>query len=349
MKAATTLLALGALMATTAAAQELTMAVDVPTDLGHSTYLGNQTVHHDGGNYSLDFDGPLEGLGPEVNINALDLLESGGFLFSTDAPFDVAGATFEPRDIVSYDGVTFSLFLAGTDLNLSAAADIDGLSRTADGDLVISLAAAEPVGTTDYLSGDLIRVSGLTLSIYLSAQTMGLPPGCNVVGVEVFGADEARVQFDLPVSLDGTSFLPGDIAEYASGAFSLYFRDPAFPAYSAATDFGLPVSPGEVDDLVLGKNGGDLDLSWAAGCGIAASDFAVYEGTLGNFDSHDPNVCSTLGLTSATVAADPGDRYFLVVPLNANFEGSYGVASPETERTQPAGSCVPEQKIRECT
>ena len=60
------------------------------------------------GAWSLRWDGSGDGLGPAVNVNALQLLEDGAFLFSTDAPFDSRGTVYEARDIVRYDGGNFS-------------------------------------------------------------------------------------------------------------------------------------------------------------------------------------------------------------------------------------------------
>ena len=49
--------------------------------------------------------------------------------------------------------------------------------------------------------------------------------------------------------------------------------------------------------------------------------------------------CTTQGLLTKTFPADPGDLYFLVVPLSANREGSYGKNSALVERPQGASAC----------
>ena len=44
--------------------------------------------------------------------------------------------------------------------------------------------------------------------------------------------------------------------------------------------------------------GGDIHLSWGSSCGPQETDYAVYEGILGDFTTHTPVLCSTGGLTA---------------------------------------------------
>ena len=108
-------------------------------------------------------------------------------------------------------------------------------------------------------------------------------------------------------------------------------------------DRGLPGPPLTVARSVQGA---DLDLAWAGACGVA-TDYAVYEGALGEPRSKTPLRCSTGGLTAATITPSPGARFFLVVPRNASAEGSYGHTSDGAERPPDAGACLP-QSIAAC-
>lgn len=112
-----------------------------------------------------------------------------------------------------------------------------------------------------------------------------------------------------------------------------------------------PPSPGAVPDgadvpgaplLVDRLPGGDLELSWGPSCLAEGSDFAVYEGEIGAFASHAPITCSTGGLTQATFAPSLLDAYYLVVPRNASFEGSYGYSSAGADRPVGTSSCLPQ-------
>ena len=80
-------------------------------------------------------------------------------------------------------------------------------------------------------------------------------------------------------------------------------------------------------------------LAWDPSCSPRATDYAVYEGILGDFASHVPRLCSTGGQLSASIPASPGSSYYLVVPIENGLEGSYGVASNGAERPQVGGVC----------
>jgi len=68
----------------------------------------------------------------------------------------------------------------------------------------------------------------------------------------------------------------------------------------------------------------------------------IYRGTLGDFATHSPVTCSTGGNTQAIVAAaDPENRYYLVVPRSPTAEGSYGSDSSGQPRDQGAEACLP--------
>jgi len=106
--------------------------------------------------------------------------------------------------------------------------------------------------------------------------------------------------------------------------------------------FILRLSPlqlgGEFTGLTVRKSGAlDLRLDWGPPCTPALPNFGAYEGTLGNFTSHEPIACF-LGLqTTHTFTPLPGNRYYLVVPNDGNnVEGSYGRDSHGVER--PPGS-----------
>lgn len=107
---------------------------------------------------------------------------------------------------------------------------------------------------------------------------------------------------------------------------------------------GVPFAAGgRVAGLAMARSGASLSLSWSPSCSASDADYAVYEGALGSFTTHHSVVCSTSGATSATIAASPGDAYYLVVPRTASKEGSYGRRSGGTERPAAASACVPQQ------
>ncbi len=165
-----------------------------------------------------------------------------------------------------------------------------------------------------------------------------------LVGYWNFDEGAGQVVADLsPAGNDG--FLGADSA--SSG-------DSADPQWETLT------GPGAVPDgalvpgtpLAVGKNATtstDLDLNWGASCSMAVNDYAVYEGSLGSFDSHVALTCTTGGAIDLTLTPGAGDKYYLVVPLNDDTEGSYGAGVGGAERPRSTAACRPLAVTASCT
>jgi hypothetical protein len=87
--------------------------------------------------------------------------------------------------------------------------------------------------------------------------------------------------------------------------------------------------------------GGNLTLRWSGSCVETDTDYEVYEGQLGDFTSHAPRLCTTAGATTTILTPSAGSSYYLVVPRNSVYEGSYGQDSAG-ERPQGLSSCQPQ-------
>jgi Cu+-exporting ATPase len=91
-----------------------------------------------------------------------------------------------------------------------------------------------------------------------------------------------------------------------------------------------------------------LQLDWQPSCAADDDDYAVYAGTLGQFASHTSELCSTGRATTANLAIPNQDRYYLVVPLDAAQEGSYGTDSAGVERPSGVTRCRLQQIESPC-
>jgi WD40 repeat protein len=107
-------------------------------------------------------------------------------------------------------------------------------------------------------------------------------------------------------------------------------------AGSVPVDALLPGTPLRIERGLEGA----LELTWGASCNAGDTDFAVYEGQLGLPGSHTPRTCGTGGTATWTLdTPGAGNRYYIVVPLNAAFEGSHGRDSGGAERPQGVFPC----------
>jgi len=99
-------------------------------------------------------------------------------------------------------------------------------------------------------------------------------------------------------------------------------------------------SPGVPLTLSPGS-GGQITLNWGASCRPTDTDYAIYEGELGNYYSHGALFCSTGGATSMTFTPTAGSRYYLIVPHQGSVEGSYGTNSGGSQLPQGVPACLP--------
>jgi hypothetical protein len=127
-------------------------------------------------------------------------------------------------------------------------------------------------------------------------------------------------------------------AEYQGISYDHYFSvGGPFPS-GRIPGQGIPGNP----LMVTLEAGGDITLSWDPSCTPGDTDYAIYEGTLGNYYSHEKRFCSTDGMTTKTFTPASGDTYYLVVPNNKVWEGSYGKDSNGLERPFAAFTCMPQ-------
>ena len=172
------------LMSSPLMAQQLTLTPDVPSLLGGTRFLANQTVLYSGGAYTLSFDGSTAGMGPNISIDAITELPNGDLLFSTDTPFlDPGGTWFQPADVVLYSGGLYSLYFAGGSIpGLTALANIDALALDSSGNLVVSFDAPVTVAAVTFDPHDLVQIVGTALTMYFDGSMNGLPVQANISG-----------------------------------------------------------------------------------------------------------------------------------------------------------------------
>ena len=85
-----------------------------------------------------------------------------------------------------------------------------------------------------------------------------------------------------------------------------------------------------------------VSVTRSASCSVGVEDYGIHEGTIGAWYSHDDIDCSDDGADlTEVVNYDAGNVYYLVVPHNANDEGSYGRRSvpplPAPAERPPSG------------
>ncbi len=87
--------------------------------------------------------------------------------------------------------------------------------------------------------------------------------------------------------------------------------------------------------------GASITLDWIFSCSAADNDYGVYEGTIGNWYSHDTQITCTSGLSNNwNFVPGGGNHYYIVVPTDGNTEGSYSTDGSGSQRVPSVNACA---------
>ena len=81
-------------------------------------------------------------------------------------------------------------------------------------------------------------------------------------------------------------------------------------------------------------------MMWNGSCGPNDEDYAIYQGSVGDFTSHAPLTCTTGSAEVIVMTPAAGNLYYLVVPLTVTREGSYGLDGDDDPRPASLAPCL---------
>lgn len=190
-------------------------------------YLPNQIMKSIDAVHSLEVTLPAG-----TELGALHLRTDGTWLFSPAFPLNLDGTDYAPRDIVAYNGTTYSMFLDGSTAGIPEYARIDSLFLDVSANPVISFDTPVNISSTEYSQSDLVTYNA-GFSLYWNAQTAGVPAESNVTGAATDSTGTMVLSFDVPTNIAGTEYLPGQLVQWSSSSgFSNYFVDASWPTFA---------------------------------------------------------------------------------------------------------------------
>jgi hypothetical protein len=152
-----------------------------------------------------------------------------------------------------------------------------------------------------------------------------------------------------PVTIDAGGVAKVVWEDDRSGNVDLYAQN-----VNPDGSLGSPAVPGSIDGMMtMSKSvfSSRLLLYWPESCSHGAENYAIYEGQVGDYYSHEKKDCSDNGGNLfEEISPGVGDTYYLIVPLTASQEGSYGTNSNGSERPPAdAGNvCLASQSLEPC-
>jgi hypothetical protein len=107
------------------------VSFDSPTTIAGITYDPADLVSYIGGGFALFFDASAAGILPGANLISADV-RSGLIVFSLDVATTVAGVTYLPGELISWDGILLAVFDPQPGWPVLRSSRVDGLSFLAD-------------------------------------------------------------------------------------------------------------------------------------------------------------------------------------------------------------------------
>jgi hypothetical protein len=175
----------------------LFLSTDIPATIGSNSFEERDIIKYEPPNFSLYLSGSTLGIPPGTNINAFSISGS-DIYFSVDIPTTLGGMDFTERDLIHYDGSTFSKMLDGAALGIPEGAHINAATRLSDGSIIFSLDIPASIGGISAKANDLIKYDGSSFSLYFSGSDNGIPESANIDGVWVSPSGEILFSLDIP-------------------------------------------------------------------------------------------------------------------------------------------------------
>lgn len=317
---------------------------------------------------------------PELDgIHKMDRF--GSWLFSVESANNLAGglagADADPRDVIRYDATVgvYSFFFCGAAVGIPDGVNVDAvfLDGGDNGNLIVSFDVPVTLGPFTFDPADLVRfvrtgpgcggwaIAAANPDFDASAAGTGIPTSVNMLDAAGVGA--LRIfSLDVPATIGPpvATYLPGQIIAWNGVTYSLYEPLAGWPISDTVDGLSTVGNPGIIP-ATLGVNKtvfpqldtSDIVITWSASCSEGASDYGIYEGTIGAWFSHTAVDCVDNGVPlTEQITPAAGNHYYLVVPHNTMAEGSYGQRQPSpgtfVERPVGAAQCIAVQTVTPC-
>jgi hypothetical protein len=163
-----------------------------------------------------------------AEVTAYALLASGDQLFAMNTTSELAGPVFvQPRDVVRYDGVTYTVEFVGGAAGIPDGAAVDAVSETSGGDLLLSFDTTVDLGGGLVAADeDVVEWNGASFAGVFDGSAEGISESLDVDAVHDVGGGLLGLSFDTSGSVGGIDFDDEDIVEF----------DPSGPTWTVVYD-----------------------------------------------------------------------------------------------------------------
>ena len=114
------------------------LSTDIPVAVSSGSFEEREILYYEFPFFAVFLTGADLGIPKEVNVDAF-AFSGDTVLFSVDIPVSINGEDYTERDLISYDGDSFTKLLDGDTVGIPRGASIDAATLLTDESVVISL------------------------------------------------------------------------------------------------------------------------------------------------------------------------------------------------------------------
>jgi len=289
------------------------LSTDIPVAVGSSSFDKSDIVYYAFPDFAPFLTGADLGIPKGVNVNAF-AFSGDNILFSVDIPTSIDEEDYTERDLILYDGDSFTRLLDGDAAGIPRGASIDGAAVLTDGSVVISLDVLVYLGGSDIEAHDLVRCVGSSCDSFFAGSDYGIPEGVNLDGVMVIAdADDDGIpsqggitgdilfSLDIPTSVNGLEVTDKDIVKCGQSPCYNYFDEltsqlpinASVDAFSFLDD-NCPETPNPLQEDTYPPQGNNIGDACDCECDfdcdgdVDADDVAAFLTDFGRFQFNNP-------------------------------------------------------------
>jgi hypothetical protein len=196
------------------AADVFQVSPDISISIGTNPQtVSDQDVMLDGAAISLASLGLLPAA---ADLSAFHVLPQGDRLFALDSATRLPGGLVaESRDVIRYNGSSYSLYFDGSAAGVPSGAAVDALSIDQTGAILLSFDIGVSVGRVTAADEDLLRYSNNTFMLYFDGSSVGVANALDLDAVHFLpGSNQLLLSFDTTGQVAGALFDDDDVLHY---------------------------------------------------------------------------------------------------------------------------------------
>jgi hypothetical protein len=153
-----------------------------------------------------------------VAVVAYHRLTNGNHLLVLDSTAVLGGVTFGPRDVILYNGSTYSSYFAGASHSIPDGVRISGVALVSDTTLLLSFDSTVLLNGITFKPTDIAQWNGSAYSLFFDSATSGITGGPALQDFHYLDSNShLLLSFDTSGTVGGVSFDRSDVLEYTPG------------------------------------------------------------------------------------------------------------------------------------